>query len=155
VLYYDGQRESIAIVLGDVKDGEGILCRLHSSCISGHFFNSIECDCREQMEVSQALIEREGKGVVIWLDQEGKGNGHMAILASRPLKAQGVSQADAYEQLGFKRDARDYMRAAEILRDLGVNSIILLTNNSQKTDDLTGVGINVIGTKPIFVSDER
>jgi GTP cyclohydrolase II len=153
-LYYDGQKESIAIVMGDVKNGEGILCRVHSSCISAHVFNSVECDCREQMEMSQFWIEQEGKGVVIWLDQEGKGNGHLALLASRPLKEQGLSQADAYEKLGYKTDARNYIRAAEILQDLGVKSVILLTNNSQKADDLTNVGINVAGTKRIHISTE-
>ncbi len=154
VLYYDGQKESIAIVMGDVKDGEGILCRVHSSCIAAHIFNSIECDCREQMEMSQFWIKQEGKGVIIWLDQEGKGNGHLALLASRPLKAQGLSQADAYEKAGYKRDARDYVRAAEILRDLGVHSVTLLTNNSQKADDLTSVGIEILGTKPIFIGTQ-
>ena len=153
-LYYDGQKESIAIVMGDVKDGEGILCRIHSSCISAHIFNSVECDCREQMAMSQFWIEQEGKGVVIWLDQEGKGNGHLALLASRPLKGQGLDQADAYEKVGYKRDARDYTRAAEILQDLGVKSVILLTNNSRKIDDLTGVGINVASTKRIDVGAE-
>jgi len=154
VLYYDGQKESIAIVMGEVKDGEGILCRLHSSCLAGHVFNSIECDCREQMEMAQWLIEQEGKGVVIWLDQEGKGNGHLALLASRPLKAQGLGQADAYEKVGYKRDARDYRRAAEILRDLGIHSVTLLTNNAQKADDLISVGIHVAGTKPTNMSAE-
>src|SRR5215213_9325431 len=86
VLYYDGQKESIALVMGDVKDGENLLCRVHSSCISAHIFNSIECDCREQMEMSQFLIEKEGKGVIVWLDQEGRSNGHLALLSSVKLK---------------------------------------------------------------------
>ena len=154
VLYYDGQKESIAIVMGDVKDEEGILCRVHSSCIAAHIFNSIECDCREQMEMSQHWIEQAGKGVVIWLDQEGKGNGHLALIASRPLKAQGLGQADAYEKAGYKRDARAYIRAAEILQELGVKSVTLLTDNVQKVDDLTSVGIKVLGTKPIFDDDK-
>jgi len=154
VLYYDGQKESIALVMGEVNDGEEILCRVHSSCIAAHIFNSIECDCREQMEMSQFWIEQEGKGGVIWLDQEGKGNGHLALLASRPLKAQGLSQADAYERVGYKIDARDYTRAAEILRDLGVKSVTLLTNNSRKADDLTRVGINIAGIRPIYKSAE-
>lgn len=153
-LYYDGQKESIAIVMGDVKDGEGVLCRVHSSCISAHVFNSIECDCREQMEMAQFWVEREGRGVIIWLDQEGKGNGHLALLASRPLKDRGVGQADAYEALGYKADARDYARAAEILRDLEVNSVTLLTGNPRKADGLAGVGINIAGTRPIYIDPE-
>ncbi|MEW6129782.1 MAG: GTP cyclohydrolase [Acidobacteriota bacterium] len=152
ILYYDGQKESLALVMGDVRDGEAILCRVHSSCVSAHLFNSIECDCREQMEMSQFWIEREGKGVVIWLDQEGKGNGHLALLATRPLKEQGIGQADAYEQVGFKREARDFRRAAEILKDLGVKSVTLLTDNPQKADDLNKVGIQVVGTKSTNIS---
>jgi GTP cyclohydrolase II len=154
VLYYDGKKESLAIVMGEVSDGEEILCRVHSSCISGHIFNSVECDCREQLAMSQFWIEQAGKGVVIWLDQEGKGNGHLAILASRPLKAQGLGQADAYEKLGYKRDARDFRQAAEILQDLGVKSVILLTDNPQKADDLTNLGIRVSGTRRVDIRVE-
>lgn len=152
VLYYDGQKESIAIVMGKVENGEAILCRIHSSCIAAHIFNSIECDCREQMEWSQFLIEQAGTGIVIWLDQEGKGNGHLALLASRTWKAQGLGQAEAYEKVGYKSDARDYRRAAEILQDLGVQSVIMLTNNAQKADDLTNVGIQVVGTRRLDIS---
>ena len=86
ILYYDGQKESIALVMGDVEDGENILCRVHSHCIGAHVFNSIECDCREQMEAAQAMIEKEGCGVIVWLDQEGKGNGHLALMQSIPFK---------------------------------------------------------------------
>jgi GTP cyclohydrolase II len=74
ILYYDGRQESIAIVMGDVDNQENVLCRVHSNCIGAHVFNSVECDCREQMEAAQAMIEKEGRGVLIWLDQEGKGN---------------------------------------------------------------------------------
>jgi len=148
VLYYDGQKESIALVMGDVKDGEEVLCRVHSSCLFGHAFNSIECDCREQMEKSQQLIEKEGKGIVIWLEQEGKGNGHFALLKSVEHKRQGVKQADAYEAVGFKRDARDFRAAAEILKDLGVKSVRMITGNANKTETLTSYGVKVVGTVP-------
>jgi len=148
VLYYDGQKESIALVMGDVKDGEEVLCRVHSSCLFGHAFNSIECDCREQMEKSQQLIEKEGKGIVIWLEQEGKGNGHFALLKSVEHKRQGVKQADAYEAVGFKRDARDFRAAAEILKDLGVRSVRMITGNANKTETLTSYGVKVVGTVP-------
>src|SRR5258706_12607251 len=96
ILYYDGQKESIALVMGDVDGQENVLCRVHSHCIGAHVFNSIECDCREQMAASQALIEQEGKGIIIWLDQEGKGNGHLALMKSIPFKKAGLPQADAY-----------------------------------------------------------
>ena len=86
IMFYDGQKESFALIMGDVNGEEDVLCRVHSSCIFGHHFNSIECDCREQMEISQQLIQKEGKGIVIWLDQEGKGNGHYALLKVPSIK---------------------------------------------------------------------
>src|SRR5262245_20057806 len=91
ILYYDGQQELVALVMGQVAQGEHILCRLHSHCFLAHVFNSIECDCREQMEIAQELIERQGTGVIIWLDQEGRGNGHLALMKSRVLQEQGMS----------------------------------------------------------------
>ena len=96
-LYYDGQKESNVLVMGEVTDAEDVLCRVHSSCIFAHAFNSIECDCREQMAISQQLIEKEGRGIVIWLEQEGKGNGHLALMKSIPFKKSGMKQTDAYE----------------------------------------------------------
>ena len=147
VLYYDGQKETIALVMGNVADQENVLCPVHSQCIHGHVFNSIECDCREQMEMSQQLIQETGHGVIIWLDQEGKNNGHMALLLSRKLKDEGVPQSDAYTKLGYSADARSYVRAAEILRDLGVRSIRLLTNNPDKLSQLRADGLVITGTQ--------
>jgi GTP cyclohydrolase II len=92
-LFYDGQRETVVMYLGDLKGAEDVLCRVHSSCIFGHYFNSIECDCQEQMNISQALIEKAGKGIIILMDQEGKGNGHFALLNSVAHKRKGVKQA--------------------------------------------------------------
>ena len=149
VLYYDGQAESIALVMGDVADRENVLCRIHSHCIGAHVFNSVECTCREEMEGAQAIIESEGRGVIIWLDQEGKGNGHLALMESIPYKKE-FGQADAYVKAGYAADARTYRRAAEILIDLKVNSIILLSNSSEKADDLRGVDINVNGIQPPY-----
>jgi 3,4-dihydroxy 2-butanone 4-phosphate synthase/GTP cyclohydrolase II len=85
----DGQKETIALIMGGVAHKQNVLCRVHSHCISAHIFNSIECDCREQMEMSQRLIQKAGSGVIIWVDQEGKNNGHWALLQSRKLKAEG------------------------------------------------------------------
>ena len=148
ILFYDGQKESFALVMGDIEGEDDILCRVHSSCIFGHHFNSIECDCREQMAISQQLIQKEGKGLVIWLEQEGKGNGHYALLKSTQLKKQGISQAEAYKGVGFKKDARDFRAAAEILKELKVKSVRMLTNNRDKVETLTQHGINVVGIKP-------
>lgn len=149
ILYYDGQKESIALLMGNLQDAEDILCRVHSSCIFGHYFNSIECDCQEQMNISQELIQRQGKGIIILLDQEGKGNGHFALLNSVKHKRQGVQQADAYEAVGFKKDARNFSCAAKILKNIGVKSIRMLTNNDKKIDTLKRHGIKIIGTQKI------
>lgn len=148
-LYYNGQKESIALTMGEIQGAEDVLCRVHSSCLFGHAFNSIECDCREQMEISQQLIQQAGQGIIIWLEQEGKGNGHFALLKSVEYKRKGVAQADAYEAVGFKRDARDYTQVAEILKDLGVKSIRMLTDNPQKVETLTQYGIKVTGIRKV------
>jgi GTP cyclohydrolase II len=145
MLFYDGQKESIAMVMGDVKDATDVLCRIHSSCIYGHYFNSTECDCRLQMELSQQLIQEAGKGIIIWLEQEGKGNGHFALLQSKAYKQKGFSQADAYEAVGFKKDARDYRNAADMLKEMGVQSIRMLTDNPKKAEILAQYGMKVVG----------
>jgi GTP cyclohydrolase II len=151
ILYYDGQQEIIAIVMGNVQHGEEVLCRLHSHCLAAHVFNSIECDCREQMEIAQALIEQRGVGVIIWLDQEGRGNGHLALMRSRALQEQGLSQTEAYVRLGYEADARRYTRAAEIVHDLGIKSVRLMTNSPQKIAGLQAAGINIVGTQPLLL----
>lgn len=148
-LFYDGQKESVAMILGDVQGQADVLCRVHSACLFGHYFNSIECDCRQQMEISQQLIGKAEKGIIILLDQEGKGNGHYALLHSVAHKRLGLAQADAYEAVGFKKDARDYRAAAEILQQLGVQSVRLLTDNPNKADRLEQYGIVVSGTHPV------
>jgi GTP cyclohydrolase II len=147
VLYYDGQAESIAIVMGDVAGGKDVLCRIHSHCISAHVFNSIECQCREEMAAAQAMIEQEGRGVIIWLDQEGKGNGHLALIESISYKKAGRSQGEAYKKAGFEADARSFRPAAEILADLEVASIILLTNSQEKADSIRVASMDVSGTR--------
>lgn len=151
ILFYDGQKESIALIMGEVAGAKDVLCRVHSSCIFGHIFNSVECDCREQMEISQRLIEREQRGIIIWLDQEGKSNGHFALLKSKEYKANGMPQGAAYEAVGFKKDARDFRPAAEILEAIGVKSIRMLTDNPQKVETLTRFGVNVVGTQTVSI----
>lgn len=152
-LFYDGLKESHALVMGDVTEGEDVLCRVHSSCIFAHHFNSIECDCREQMAISQQLIEREGRGVVIWLEQEGKGNGHYALLNTLPLKKEGMPQADAYKAVGFHQDNRDFSAAAKILKHLRVKSVKMITGNPKKTKTLTDLGIPVTGIQPTVLDE--
>ena len=141
ILYYDGQKESIALVMGDVENEENVICRVHSACVSGHVFNSVECECQQEMEEAQDAIQKAGKGVIIYLEQEGKGNGHLALMASIPYKKAGMKQSEAYEKAGFEKDARSFRPAAEIIADLGVGSIILLTKNAEKAKDLEKFGV--------------
>lgn len=151
ILYDDGEKESIAIVMGDVAAQENVLCRVHSHCIGAHVFNSIECTCREEMESAQAMIGREGRGVVIWLDQEGKGNGHLALMQSIPFKKE-FGQAEAYVRAGYKADARSYTPAVQILADLRVRSIILLAGSVDKADELKKESIDVSETRPLSLA---
>lgn len=154
-LYYNGQKESIALVMGDVSDGEDVLCRVHSSCISAHILNSVECDCREQMEMAQLRIQEAGRGVIIWLDQEGRANGHVALLASAQLRSDGLTQSEAYTTLGYEVDDRRYKVAAEMLEDLGVKSITLLTNNPHKIEALGEAGMSISGTQRVVLSPNK
>ncbi|MBE15978.1 MAG: GTP cyclohydrolase [Dokdonia sp.] len=147
-LFYDGIKESHALVMGQITEQEDVLCRVHSSCIFAHHFNSVECDCREQMAISQQLIQKAGKGIIIWLDQEAKGNGHYALLQTLPLKKEGMSQAKAYQKVGFHKDKRDFSAAAKILQQFKVASITMITSNTNKTKTLTQYGIKVSGIQP-------
>ncbi|MEO6334835.1 MAG: GTP cyclohydrolase [Pyrinomonadaceae bacterium] len=151
ILYYDGQKESIALVMGDVADREDVLCRVHSHCIGAHVFNSIECTCREEMAAAQEAIQQGGRGVIIWLDQEGKGNGHLALIESIPFKKE-HGQAEAYVKAGYKADARRYGTAAQILSDLNVRSIVLLANSEGKADELRKESVVVASLKPLDAS---
>ncbi len=156
ILYYDGQKESIALVMGEVEDSENVPCRIHSACISAHVFGSIECDCREQMEISQTLIQQTGKGIIIWLDQEGRGNGHFALInAAKLARTEEITQTEAYKKLGFSEDARNYIIAAKILNDLKVSSVVVLTNNPEKTNDLIKDGIIVANSKQVVVNVDK
>ncbi len=151
ILYYDGQAESVAIVMGEVENEADVLCRIHSSCLTAHVFNSIECDCREQMEMAQAMIQDVGKGIIIYLDQEGKGNGHLALMASISHKKAGLKQSEAYQKVGYEADARSFRPAAEILAELKVKSVVLLTDNPAKAEDLRRASITVSATKELAI----
>ena len=150
ILYYRGQREIIALVHGEVRGKAKVPCRVHSSCLSAHVLDSVECDCREQMAISQRYIADTGYGLIILLDQDGKGNGHLALmLSARMASEKSISQDEAYRQLGFEPDARNYVEAVEVLTELGVSSIELLTNNPDKEQLLRKAGISVVGTKQV------
>jgi GTP cyclohydrolase II len=149
ILFYDGQAETIALVMGDVANAENVLCRVHSACIGGHVFNSVECECADEMRASQEMIGQARKGVIIYLDQEGRGNGHLALIKSIPFKKAGLNQGEAYEKAGYRADARSYQPAAAILAELDVKSVVLLTNNPGKAEDLRRASIVISDTKQI------
>lgn len=154
-LFYDGQSESIALVKGEVENAQDVLCRIHSHCLPAHVFNSIECDCREQFALAQEKIEQEGRGVIVWLDQPGKGNGHMAELLSAQYRSEGVPQTEAYVRLGYQKDARSFVRAGEILKHLGVASVRLMSNNPAKLNALTECGVNVSDSIELFIEPDN
>jgi GTP cyclohydrolase II len=151
ILYYDGQRESIALVMGDVREQTEVLCRIHSACIGGHVFNSIECECAAEMAAAQRSIQEAGSGVIVYLDQEGKGNGHLALMKSIPFKDIGHSQSEAYEMAGYPADSRSYREAADILAELEIVSVVLLSENRGKAEELSSLGINVSGQRPLKI----
>ena len=155
ILYYDGQRESIALVMGDVREAIEVLCRIHSACIGGHVFNSIECECAAEMAAAQRMINKAGRGVIIYLDQEGRGNGHLALMQSIPYKLAGSGQAEAYERAGFAHDARSYRAAAAIISDLRVQSIDLLTENASKANELRKLGTKVARTSRLNIKSNK
>ena len=155
ILYYDGMSESIALVMGEVAGGEEVLCRIHSACLGGHVFNSVECECAAEMAAAQQTIRKEGRGVIVYLEQEGKGNGHLALMRSIAFKKAGHSQSEAYELAGFQADARNYRPAAAILNDLGIESVKLLTENRSKAKEIEGFGVRVVGTATLDLEEHN
>ena len=134
-------REHIAIAFGDVDQGEGVLVRMHSKCLTGDVFHSRRCDCGWQLDTAMQMIQAEGKGVIVYLDQEGRGIGLLNKLKAYELQDKGADTVEANEQLGFKDDLRNYGIGAQILLDMGVQSIRVLTNNPRKLVGLDGYGL--------------
>ncbi|MFN0246555.1 MAG: GTP cyclohydrolase II [Kofleriaceae bacterium] len=137
-----GPEEHVAMVFGDVR-GDGVLCRVHSSCFTGEVLGSLRCDCRAQLDAALARIAEEGRGVVVYLVQEGRGIGLGNKVAAYRLQDAGMDTVDANVQLGFDVDGRTYDLAAGILRDLGATSVRLMTNNPQKIAGLEAAGMVV------------
>jgi 3,4-dihydroxy 2-butanone 4-phosphate synthase/GTP cyclohydrolase II len=137
-------REHIAIAYGDVDGAEGVLVRMHSRCLTGDVFHSRRCDCGWQLETAMRMIQHEGRGVIVYLDQEGRGIGLLNKLKAYELQDRGADTVEANEQLGFKADLRNYGIGAQILLDLGVRSIRVLTNNPRKLVGLAGYGLELV-----------
>ena len=140
----NSDQEHLALVKGNWSPDEPILVRVHSSCITGDIFGSCRCDCGPQLEKAMELIEKEGKGVVVYMNQEGRGIGLINKLKAYKLQEQGLDTVEANIELGFKSDERDYGIGAQILRQLGVNKMRLLSNNPTKRTGLVGYGLEII-----------
>jgi 3,4-dihydroxy 2-butanone 4-phosphate synthase/GTP cyclohydrolase II len=136
-------KEHLALVKGEWKEGESVLVRVHSSCITGDVFGSCRCDCGPQLEKAMTMIEEHGKGVVIYLNQEGRGIGLINKLKAYKLQEEGFDTLEANLKLGFGADERDYGIGAQILRELGVQKMKLMTNNPTKRTGLVGFGLEI------------
>ena len=143
--------EHIAIIKGDVSNGDPVLVRVHSSCATGDIFGSKRCDCGEQLHKAMQMIEKEGRGVVVYLNQEGRGIGLMDKIKAYKLQEDGLDTVDANIHLGHKADERDYGVGAQILRSLGVEKMKLISNNPVKRIGLEGYGLNVEENVPIEI----
>ncbi len=148
-------QEHIALIKGSWNEGDAVLTRVHSSCITGDIFGSCRCDCGPQLSAAMEMIEKEGRGVIVYMNQEGRGIGLINKLKAYKLQEQGLDTVEANLQLGFKMDQRDYGIGAQILRDLGVKKMRLMSNNPQKRTGLVGYGLEIVENVPIKIKANK
>ena len=142
----------VALVKGEIGDGENVLVRVHSRCLTGDVFHSSRCDCGAQLDAAMTRIEQEGRGVLLYLNQEGRGIGMANKIRAYELQEQGLDTVEANERLGFKADQRDYGIGVQILKDLGVRTMRLLSNNPRKLVGLEGYGLSVVEWLPLEIA---
>jgi 3,4-dihydroxy 2-butanone 4-phosphate synthase/GTP cyclohydrolase II len=148
-------QEHLALIKGTWTKDEPVLVRMHSSCMTGDIFGSCRCDCGEQLHGAMQTIEKEGKGVIVYLNQEGRGIGLLNKLKAYQLQEKGRDTVEANLELGFKADERDYGVGAQILRDLGISKIKLMTNNPKKRAGLIGYGLEIVANIPIVIKPNQ
>jgi len=148
----DSDDKHLALVKGDWDKDEPVMVRVHSSCVTGDILHSKRCDCGEQLAGAMQMVQDEGKGVVLYMNQEGRGIGLLNKLKAYKLQEEGMDTVEANTQLGFKPDARDYGIGAQILRDLGISKIRLITNNPKKRIGLSGYGLEIVENIAIEVA---
>ena len=144
--------EHMALIKGEWKEDEPVLVRVHSSCATGDILGSMRCDCGEQLHKAMQMIEKEGKGVVIYMSQEGRGIGLMNKIAAYKLQEEGYDTVEANVHLGFQPDERDYGCGAQMLRELGIHKMRLMTNNPTKRVGLEAYGLEIVENVPIEVT---